>query len=303
MKVLITGGLGFIGSVLANRLCRDHTVRVVSRSTRGLQRLSHPELIEVKVSLVQDISGKDCDDVDLVIHCASTVDNYNIQTDPYLDIRTNCDGTIAVLEACRRRRPKFLFLSTFFVYGNPPSLPANEDTLCQPLGLYPATKLCAEQFCRIYARLYGFDLNICRLTNVYGPGESYDNSKKAALNYLIRKAQIGEPIELYRNGEFIRDYIYIDDVVQAIETVIRHAPPGELYLIGSGLTRRFREVMDVLHSLTGKRSTIRSVKPPTFHEAVGISDFSADISKIKSLGWLPAVDIEEGLRRTLKSYE
>ena len=303
MNILITGGLGFIGSALVNRLCREHSVVVLTRSERGCSRLRYPELVQVRVKSLEKVTQDDCKGTDLVIHCASTVDNYNIQTEPYLDIQTNCNGTIALLEACKEQKPKLLFVSTFFVYGNQAHLPVNEESPCEPLGLYPATKLCAEQFCKIYGRLYAFHVNVCRLTNVYGPGETFDNTKKGALNFLIRKAQLGEPINVYRGGNFFRDYLYVDDAVEALWAVVQRAPAGELYLAGSGTPVYFKDLMGCLHGLTGKRSTIGSMEPPRFHEVVGLRDFSADTSKIRALGWAPKVGIEEGLKRTLASHE
>lgn len=302
MKVLITGGLGFIGGALANRLCREHQVTVLTRSEKGRSRLREPDRVRVKVGIVEEITAADCAGMDLVVHCASTVDNYNILTDPYLDIRTNCDGTIALLEACKGHKPKLLFVSTFFVYGNPPKLPADEHSPCEPLGLYPATKLCAEHFCKIYSRLHAFHLNICRLTNVYGPGEVFDNTKKGAFNYLIHKARLGEPINVYRGGDFFRDYLYIDDAVEALAMVAERAPAGELYLVGSGEPVMFKDLMDCLHRLTGRKSVIGSIDPPEFHQVVGIRNFSANVAKIKALGWVPKVGYEEGITRTMASY-
>ena len=302
MKILITGGLGFIGSALANRLCREHQVTVLTRSVKGQARLRFPERVRIRVEAVEDVKAADCAGMDLVVHCASTVDNYNILTDPYLDVRTNCAGTIALLEACKEHKPKFLFVSTFFVYGNAPKLPVDERSPCEPLGLYPATRLCAEQFCKIYGRLHSFPVNICRLTNVYGPGEAFDNTKKGAFNYLIRKAQLGEPINVYRGGDFFRDYLYIDDAVEALVTVAERAPAGKLYLAGYGEPVMFKDLMECLHRLTGRKSSIGSIDPPPFHQVVGMRNFSANISKIKALGWAPKVGYEEGIRRTLASY-
>ncbi len=302
MKVLITGGLGFVGGALANRLCREHQVTVLTRSEKGRSRLREPDRVRVKVGIVEEITAADCAGMDLVIHCASTVDNYNIQTDPYLDVRTNCAGTIALLEACKAHTPKLLFVSTFFVYGNPLKLPADEHSPCEPLGLYPATKLCAEHFCKIYSRLHSFHLNICRLTNVYGPGEVFDSTKKGAFNHLVWKARRGEPIDLYRGGDFFRDYLYIDDAVEALAMVAERAPAGELYLVGSGEPVMFKDLMDCLHRLTGRKSVIGSMEPPQFHQVVGITNFSANIAKIKGLGWTPKIGYEEGITRTLESY-
>jgi UDP-glucose 4-epimerase len=303
MNVLITGGLGFIGAALTNRLCLEHNVTVRTRSEKGRDRLTHPEKVRLSTGPVETMSAVDCEGIGLIFHCASTVDNYNILTDPYLDVRTNCEGTIALLEACKTVRPKVVFVSTFFVYGNAACLPVDEKSPCEPLGLYPATKLCAEEFCTIYGRLYEFHVNICRLTNVYGPGEAFDNPKKAAFNTLIRKAHDGEPIDLYDGGDFFRDYLYIEDAVEALVTVAERAPAGELYLVGSGEPVLFKDMIDCLHRLTGSRSVRRSIPPPRFHEIVGIRNFSANTGKIRSLGWVPKTDIEQGLRMTLASYE
>src|ERR1043166_8358579 len=141
MNILITGGLGFIGSALTNRLCLENQVTVLSRSEQKRSRLRDADRVRIKNMALEDISAADCAGMDLVIHCASTVDNYNILTDPYLDVRTNCAGTIALLEACKEHKPKLLFVSTFFVYGNAPKLPVDELSPCEPLGLYPATRL------------------------------------------------------------------------------------------------------------------------------------------------------------------
>ena len=145
-------------------------------------------------------------------------------------------------------------------------------------------------------------MNICRLTNVYGPGESFDNTKKGAFNFLIRKAQLGEPINVYRGGDFFRDYLYIDDAIEALASVAEHAPAGELYLVGSGEPVLFKDLMDCLHRLTGRKSALGSSEPPPFHQVVGIRNFSANIAKIKALGWTPQIGYEEGIRRTLASY-
>lgn len=302
MNILITGGLGFIGGALANRLCREHQVTVLTRSEKGRSRLREPDRVRVQAGSLEEITSDDCAGMDLVVHCASTVDNYNILTDPYLDLRTNCAGTITLLEACKEHKPKLLFVSTFFVYGNQPRLPVDEQSPCDPLGLYPATKLCAEQFCKIYSRLYSFHLNICRLTNVYGPGEVFDNTKKGAFNHLIWKAMKGEPIDVYHGGEFFRDYLYIDDAVEALVTVVERAPAGELYLAGYGEPVMFKDLIECLHRLTGCRSRLGSIEPPQFHQVVGITNFSANIAKIRGLGWAPKVGYEEGIKRTLASY-
>ena len=118
MNVLITGGFGFIGSALTNRLCSEHHVTVLGRSGRGLARLAHPDRVTVKQGTLQKLVAADVAGIDLVIHCASTVDNYNILSEPFLDADTNINGTIALLEACTEQKPRLLYVSTYGVYGN-----------------------------------------------------------------------------------------------------------------------------------------------------------------------------------------
>ena len=303
MNVLITGGLGFIGSGLANRLCGEHSVTVLSRSARGASRLRDPARVRVRERAIEAVTAADVEGADLVIHCASTVHNYHVLDDPKVDVRTNCDGTLALLEACKVRRPRLLFVSTFFVYGNPRQLPVDEDSPCEPLALYPATKLAAEHFCSLYGRLHDFHVNVCRLTNVYGPGEAFDNTKKGALNFLMRRAQLGEPIGVYGGGEFVRDYLYVDDAVEALWAVATKGARGERYLAGYGEPVAFKDIIEHLLRLTGRRSPVSAMEPPRFHDVVGIKSFAANTAKLRALGWAPRVGIEEGLRRTLESYE
>src|SRR2546428_12762402 len=113
---------------------------------------------------------------------------------------------------------------------------------------------------------------------------------------------MAETINLYRGGDFYRDYLYIHDAVEALVTVAARAPAGELYLAGYGEPVMFKDLMECLHRLTGRKSPIGSIDPPPFHQVVGMRNFSANISKIKALGWAPKVGYEEGIRRTLASY-
>lgn len=302
LEILITGGFGFVGSALANQLCREHGVTVLARSDRGHERLLQPDRVSVKLRALKDLVPADLAGIDAVIHCASTVDNYNILAEPYLDVETNLSGTIALLEACKERKPRFLYVSTYGVYGNLDVLPADEDSPCAPLGTYPATKLCAEQFCLIYGRLHDFHVNICRLTNVYGPGDRFDNTKKGAFHYLVWRMMAGQQVNIYRGGNFVRDYVYIDDVVTALQAVLRNAPAGELYLVGSGEPVRFGDLIDMVHEQTGRISHVGAMAPPQFHDVVGIVNFTADVGKLKSLGWSPSVTYPEGIRRTIASY-
>lgn len=302
---LITGGHGLIGSAIAN--ATDGNVTILVRSKKDKGRIIKEGIKVIKKDLL-DITSEDIDGQDVVYHCASTVDNYNILTDPYIDIETNLRGTIKLLEGCKglTKKPKIVFFSTFFVYGNEYSRtkkPITEESKTEPLALYPATKLCTESVIKLYSRLYKIPYVICRLTNVYGEHEDYNNKKKGALNYMIMQAVRGETLSVYEGGNFVRDYIYVDDVVSAIKFLEEKNVVNDTYLVGFGKPVLFKDMIDYIHKLTGKKSEIVEMEPPEFHKVVGITDFVADTSKINKLGWKAKIDYKEGIKRIVKASE
>lgn len=302
-QYLITGGLGLIGSELVNNLAGPTTV--ISRSNKFIKRLQRTDVTVIYKDIV-DISPEDLKGVDVIYHLASTVDNYNILTDPYLDMETNIRGTIHLLECCKQlqKKPKVIFTSTFFVYGNQyekQNKPINEESPTDPLALYPATKLCAESIIMLYGKLYDIPYIICRLTNVYSEYESYTNKKKGALNYLIMRAVKGEPISLYHDGNFYRDYIHVKDVVSALQFLESRAE-NNLFLIGFGKPILFKDIIDYVLEHTGKQSKIENIEPPAFHNIVGIRNFIADTGKIESLGWHASIDYKAGIQQIIKEY-
>ena len=301
---LVTGGLGFIGSSLANTL--QGTITVLSLSGRKTDTLKRKD-ITVRIKDINDITANDVENVDVIYHCAGTVHNYHVQLHPHFDTRVNIDGMVRLLEACKNlpQKPKVIFLSTFFVYGNEyerTKVPINENSPTDPRGLYPATKLCAESVLKLYSRLYAIPYVIARLTNVYGESERGDNSKKGALNYLIMKAVRGETIELYEGGEFYRDYIHVDDVVSALR-FLEERGQNDTFLVGYGTPVKFRDMMEHILTLTGNKSQLVAIDPPFFHTVVGIKNFIADTKKINSLGWASSITWKDGLSRVVTAYQ
>ncbi len=300
----ITGGYGLIGSALAN--ATDGMVTILTRSDKHKERITKRGVKVITKDLL-DISEEDVKGQDIIYHCASTVDNYHILTDPFIDVETNIKGTIKLLEACKNlpKKPKIIFFSTFFVYGNiydQTKEPITEESRTEPLALYPATKLCTESIIKLYSRLYGIPYIICRLTNVYDEHEDYNNKKKGAFNYLIMQAVKGEPLSIYKGGNFYRDYIYLDDVIDAVKFLESKNVSSDTYLIGRGKPVLFRDMIDYIHELTGKKSEINEIEPPEFHKVVGITNFVADTSKINKLGWESKIDYREGIKRIVKVY-
>jgi len=305
-NILITGGLGFIGSNLARKSIENkHKVTLLSRSFEKKRNIKG---IERKVTLIhkdiRKISEEDVRDKDYIFHLASTVDNNNINSNPYLDIEVNCDGTIALLEACREYNPntRIVYASTFFVNGNLESLPATPDSPCNPQGLYPATRLAGEHFCRTYNQVFGLNSIVSRFTNVFGIYEEWNNKKKAAFNHLIKLATEDKEVPIYGDGSFMRDYIYVEDAVSGLLKIAEKGKRGEIYYIGRGEGTKFSDLIDIVIEESGSGRKI-SIPSPKFHNQVGIGNYYCDNSKLKELGWEPKISLREGIKRTIEFYK
>lgn len=300
---LVTGGLGLIGSSIVNNF--EGKFIVISRSDKNKNRISKKG-VKLIIKPIQKITKKDLDGIDIIYHCASTITNHNVLTDPYLDVITNINGTIHILELCKdlKKKPKIIYFSTLQVYGNiydETKKLINEESKTDPRALYPATKLCTESIIKLYSRLYNIEYIICRLTNVYSEFEDYKSSKKGVLNYMIMRALKGEDLFVYNGGNFRRDYIYLEDILDALKIIENKC--NETYLLGYGKSVLFSELIDTILKLTNRRSKVIALDPPNFHNATGINNFHADITKIKSTGWKPKIDYKKGIKKIVERYK
>ena len=299
-NVLITGGLGLIGSCLTEKYVNSgENVTILSQSDKRINNIKGLEnKITLKIKDIKDISPEDVINQDYIFHFASTVDNYNIHDQPHLDVNVNCNGTISLLEVCKEFNPsaRIVYPSTFFVNGNLDKLPATPESPCNPLGLYPATKLAAENFCKIYNQVFDMNTVIARFTNVFGEKEANNNKKKAAFNYLMGLALRGEEIPLYDAGNFYRDYIFVDDVADACQTIAEKGETGKIYYVGNGKPQKFKELIDIVIE-EAKSGTIKNISPSEFHNRIGIKDFYCDNSPLRNLGWKPKISIREGIKK------
>ncbi len=304
-RYLITGGYGLIGSTLVNSL--DGEMTILTRSDNHAERIKKEGVKVIKKDLL-DISPEDVEGYDVIFHCASTIDNYHIQTNPYLDAEINIKGTTKLLEACKdlEKKPKIVYLSTFFVYGNiydETKVPITEESRTDPKALYPITKLAAESIIKLYGRYKDIPYLILRLTNVYDENEEYTNKKKGIMNWLIMSAIKGETLPIYKGGDFVRDYIYLEDIIDAIKLILDKNISNDTFLIGTGKSILFRDMIDFILAQTGNKSKVDEIEPPEFHKVVGMTNFVADTSKIKSLGWEAKIDYKEGLQRIIDRYK
>jgi nucleoside-diphosphate-sugar epimerase len=301
---VITGGLGLIGSALTNAI--KNPVTIINRSNNKRIKITNQDA-KIVIKDIKEISTDDLINAKTIFHCASTVDNYNVLSDPYIDIETNINGTIHLLEQIKqlKNKPLLVYLSTFFVYGNEydkTKIPVDENSHTDPLAIYPASKLCTESIIKLYSRLYGINYLITRLTNVYSENENYTNKKKGALNYMIMQAVLGKPLYVYKGGNFVRDYIHVDDVVSAL-LFLEKSQKKDTFLIGYGTPVPFQTIITYVHNLTGNKSKIISIEPPEFHNVVGIHNFIANTSKINNLGWNAKIDYKTALSRIVDHYK
>ena len=234
-----------------------------------------------------------------VLYFISTIDNYNVHTNPYLDIETNLTTLIKTLESCKGKDVTFNFISSWFVYGDVP-LPAKEDAHCDPKGFYSITKRAAEQLLISYCETFGMNYRILRLPNVLGETDTKVSKKKNALQYMLRQVQNNENLGLYDGGHAVRDFLYVDDVVQAINLILQKGNLNEIYNIGSGESVSIRTCIDYAIERSGSTSKIEVIEPAKFHKVVQTVNMEIDNTKIKELGFLPKYTIYDIIDRLLE---
>jgi len=304
MKILITGGLGFVGSHLADELLHDgHKLILLTRSLTKKKNITQ---ISKKVK-IEKIDTTDFAKLgraiernkpDVIIHLAGETSHSKSFEDPLGDIKSNATSTLFMLEKIRalKLNCRFILGSTFGVIGRPKKLPVNEETPCEPTTIYGTNRLASEHYCKIYHNVYGLDTVIFRITNSFGPREQHIPNKNA-VNYLIYKAYKGDEITIFNKGKFYRDLIYISDVVSAIKTIMKKGKSGNLYWISSGRKTWFYQLGRWLNQMTGTK--IKYVQTPTYTRKVDVGNFFVDNSKLRSLGWKPAVSVTDGFRMTV----
>jgi len=234
-----------------------------------------------------------------ILYLVSTTDNYNILTDPKIDIDTNLTMLMEVLWINKDKKDTvFNFVSSWFVYGDV-ELPAKEDACCKPRGFYSITKKCAEDLLISFCETYGLKYRILRLANVIGVGDKGVSHKKNALQYLIEKLAYHEPVGLYYGGDFLRDYIPVKHVCDAIKFCIEETPENEIINIGSGNPVVFKDVIEYARVTLESKSYIETIPPSSFHKIVQVKDMWLDISKLESYGWLPEFDITPAINEVI----
>lgn len=313
-NVLITGGLGFIGSNLAIRLVKagaNVTLTDAMIPEYG-GNIFNIEQIKKKVTInfadVRDICVMNymVRNQDFIFHLASQVSHVKSLTDPYPDIDINIKGTAVLLEACKKYNKNAVIIraGTRGQYGNAKLLPVNEEAPTNPKGIYEISLLTAEKMMKVYNDIHGLKCIMLRLTNIYGPRSQMVSPDFGVVNWFIRLALDGKKIKVFGDGKIKRDFLYVDDCVDAMLAVASEKKCiGDIFNVGHNKPSNFLDLTKAICKILNKTKWEYAPFTPE-RKAQEPGDFYSDITKINSYtGWKPKVNLETGLKETIKYYK
>jgi UDP-glucose 4-epimerase len=312
-NILITGGLGFIGSSLARRLVGlganitlvDSLIPQYGGNLFNIHDIK--DRVTLNITDVRDphamtniIQNKDC-----LFNLAGQTSHLDSMTDPQTDLDINASAQLSILEACRKHNPniKIVFASTRQLYGKPEYLPVDEKHPIKPVDVNGINKLAGEWYHLLYNNVYHIRACALRLTNTYGPGMRVKDSRQTFLGIWIRNLIEGKPVLVFGDGMQVRDFNYVDDVVEAFLTAAMNpAADGEVFNLGSTECINLKDLAAVIVDLN-KKGSYKVVPFPPERKAIDIGDYYSDFTKInRVLGWAPRVPLREGLKRSLEYY-
>jgi nucleoside-diphosphate-sugar epimerase len=311
-KVLITGGLGFLGSNLAIKLVRqgarvtilDSLIPQFGGTFENIASVR--DQVAVNISDMRDANSLDIlvRDQDYIFNLAGQVSHGDSMRDPQLDLGVNCVSTMNLVESCRKHNPqaRLLYTSTRQVYGRPQSLPVGEDHPTLPIDVNGINKLAAEYYHLLYHSTYGVRSTVLRMTNTFGPRQQIRSNRQGFATIFLRLALRGETISLFGGGGQLRDFNYVDDVVNAMLLAINSdACLGKCFNLGSSRPYSLIEFVDVLQKFCAFK--VESIPFPEDRRIIDIGDYYGDFSRFaRATGWQPRIELEEGLERTVAFY-
>lgn len=311
-RALVIGGLGYIGRHVTRRLrIAGAEVTVVTRAlarhrdaVAGLEA-SGVRLVEADLrnasAMRAAVGGQD-----VVFNLAGHSGAVRSMEDPATDLDENCRGNLVLLETLRTENPSaaLVFVSSRLAYGRGGAAKVDEGRPLDPLCIHAVHKAAVEQYLRIYGRTYGLRFSIARLTNPYGPGQPSARTAYGVVNHLIHRALEGAALTMYGDGSQCRDYIYIDDAVDALLLMgITPAAVGQTYNVGSGVGTRMIDMARAIIDIAGAGS-IEFTDWPPIAEQIETGDFVADTARIRNdTGWTSRVGLLDGLQKTIACYK
>jgi UDP-glucose 4-epimerase len=312
--VLITGGVGFIGSALARRLLAlqakvtlvDSLIPEYGGNLFNIHDIR--DRVTVHLTDVRDAAAMAAlvKNRAFLFNLAGQTSHLDSMTDPLTDLDINAAAQLSILEACRLHNPaaKVIYASTRQVYGRPQYLPVDEKHPLNPVDVNGINKLAGEWYHLLYDRVYKIRASALRLTNSYGPGMRVKDARQTFLGIWIRQLIEGKPIEVYGSGRQRRDFNFVDDVVEALLLAAANpASEGQVFNLGHEEKLSLKDLAALIVRLNGGGRYELVAFPPD-REVIDIGDYYGDFGAIKkALGWSPHVSLEEGLARTLAYYK
>lgn len=313
-RVLITGGIGFIGSNLARRLVELGAHVTVVDSLIPVYGGNLFNIADIRQQLTCNISDvRDphamaylVQDQDFLFNLAGQTSHLDSMKDPQTDLEINATAQLTILEACRKANTdiKLVFASTRQLYGKPDYLPVDEAHPIRPVDVNGINKLAGEWYHLLYNNVYGIRACALRLTNTYGPAMRVKDARQTFLGIWVKLLIEGKPIKVFGDGKQLRDFNYVDDCVDALLLAgASDAANGKVYNLGSREVINLGDLAELMVNL-GHGGTHELVPFPPDRKAIDIGDYYSDFSLISNeLGWTPKIDLREGLQRTLEYYK
>jgi len=311
-RILITGGLGFIGSNLAQRLVSqgadvlllDSLVPEYGGNPFNIEPIRNQ--VQVNISDVRDAFSMSylVQNRDYLFNLAGQTSHMDSMQDPHTDLEINCRAQLSILEACRKHNPeiKVVFASTRQIYGKADYLPVREDHLLRPVDVNGINKMAGEWYHILYSNVFGIRSCALRLTNTYGPRMRIKDARQTFLGVWIRLLMEGKPFEVW-DGQQLRDFTYVDDAVDALMmAAVADRTAGRVFNLGGDRVISLKDLAALLVEVNaGGQYAVREFPPDL--KRIDIGDYYADFSCIRNtLGWEPRVTLADGLSRTLAYY-
>lgn len=313
-RVLITGGLGFIGSNLARRLVSlgaevtlvDSLIPTYGGNLANIKDIR--DQVSVHVSDVRDPHAMEyhIKDKEFLFNLAGQTSHVDSMTDPCTDLDINAAAQLSILEAARKHSPKIrvVFASTRQIYGKPQYLPVDENHPIVPVDVNGINKVAGEWYHILYSKVYGIPCSALRLTNTYGPGMRVKDARQTFLGIWLKNLVTNQPIKVFGDGKQLRDFNYVDDVVDAfLAAATNENMVGKVLNLGSSEVINLSDLAQLMVKLYGAGQWEIVPFPPE-RKVIDIGDYYSDYSQAKSiLNWEPRIDLKIGLERTMEYYQ